>query len=65
MDVNIINPFINETLNILETMAFVKSEAGKPYPKKDSVAQGDVSGIVALPARPMVLLPLHLMSYAF
>jgi len=46
MDVSIINPFINATLNILETMAFVKSEAGKPYLKKDNVAQGDVSGIV-------------------
>ena len=46
MDVTIINPFINATINILETMAFVKSEAGKPYLKKDTVAQGDVSGIV-------------------
>ncbi|RZB35766.1 MAG: hypothetical protein SRB2_02816 [Desulfobacteraceae bacterium Eth-SRB2] len=41
----IINPFINATLNVLETMAFVKSEAGKPYLKKDNVARGDVSGI--------------------
>ncbi|UCD30885.1 MAG: chemotaxis protein CheX, partial [Desulfobacterales bacterium] len=48
MDVNIINPFINATLNILETMAFVKSEAGKPYLKKDSVVQGDVSDIVGI-----------------
>jgi chemotaxis protein CheX len=46
MDANIINPFINATLNILETMAFIKSEAGKPYLKKDAVAQGDVSGVV-------------------
>jgi len=46
MDVNIINPFINATSNILETMAFVKSEAGKPYLKNDTTAQGDVSGIV-------------------
>lgn len=46
MDVNIINPFINATLNILETMAFVKSEAGKPYLKNDDIAQGDVSGVV-------------------
>ena len=48
MDVNIINPFINATLNILETMAFVKSEAGKPYLKKDTIAQGDVSGVVGI-----------------
>jgi len=41
-----INPFINATLNVLETMAFVKSKAGKPYLKEDDVAQGDVSGVI-------------------
>lgn len=46
MDVKMINPFIKATLNVLGTMAFVKSEAGKPYLKKDTVAQGDVSGVV-------------------
>jgi len=46
MDVKIINPFINATLNVLQTMAFVKSEAGKPYLKKDNIAQGDVSGVI-------------------
>jgi chemotaxis protein CheX len=46
VDEKIINPFINATLNVLETMAFIKSESGKPYPKKDDVAQGDVSGVV-------------------
>jgi len=46
MDVKMINPFINATLNVLETMAFVKSEAEKPYLKKNHVAQGDVSGVV-------------------
>ena len=46
MDVKMINPFIKATLNVLETMAFVKSEAEKPYLKKDAVAQGDVTGIV-------------------
>ena len=48
MDVNLINPFLNATLNVLETMAFVKAEAEKPYLKKDNVAQGDVSGIVGI-----------------
>lgn len=48
MDVKIINPFINATLNVLETMAFVKSEAGKPYLKKDDVATGDVSGVIGI-----------------
>ncbi len=46
MDSKMINPFINATLNVLETMAFVKAEAEKPYVKKDNVAQGDVSGVV-------------------
>ena len=46
MDVKLINPFINATINVLETMAFVKSEAGKPFLKKDNIAQGDVSGII-------------------
>ena len=46
MDVKFIKPFINATLNVLETMASVKSKAGKPYLKKDNVAQGDVSGVI-------------------
>ena len=46
MDVKLINPFINATLNVLETMAFIKPEAGKPYLKKDDFAQGEVSGVI-------------------
>ncbi len=46
MDAKMINPFINATMNVLETMAFTKSEPGKPYLKKDDVAQGDVSGVI-------------------
>jgi chemotaxis protein CheX len=46
LDVKIINPFINATLNVLETMAFVKSEAEKPYLKTNNHAKGDVSGVV-------------------
>ncbi len=46
MDSKMINPFINATLNVLETMAFVKAEAEKRYVKKDNVAGGDVSGVV-------------------
>lgn len=46
MDEELINPFINAALNIFETMAFIKPEAGTPYLKKDDVAQGDVSGII-------------------
>jgi len=48
MDVKLINPFINATLNVLETMAFTKAQAGKPYLKNDQVAPGDVSGVIGL-----------------
>ena len=46
MDVKLINPFITATTNVLETMAFTKSQAGKPYLKKDDAAHGDVSGVI-------------------
>jgi len=48
MDVTIINPFITATLNVLETMAFLKVDPGKPYLKKDNVAKGDVTGVLGL-----------------
>ena len=48
MDVKLINPFINATINVLETMAFMSIQAGKPYLKKDNVAVGDVSGVLGL-----------------
>jgi chemotaxis protein CheX len=48
MDASMINPFINATLNVLETMAFLKSVPGTPYLKKDDVAIGDLTGIIGL-----------------
>lgn len=48
MDVKLINPFINATINVLETMAFLCPESGKPYLKTDTVAVGDVSGVLGL-----------------
>lgn len=45
MDVKLINPFVEATLNILETMAQTKAEAGTPYVKKATVDRGDVSAI--------------------
>ncbi len=48
MDVKLINPFINATINVLETMAFVKVTAGIPYGKKDNTAVGDVTGVLGL-----------------
>ncbi|MBW2037537.1 MAG: chemotaxis protein CheX [Deltaproteobacteria bacterium] len=48
MDVKLINPFIDATFNVLETMASTKATAGKPYLKRDKTAQGDVTGIIGL-----------------
>ena len=48
MDATIINPFINATMNVLSTMAFVKAVPGKPYLKKDDTAMGDVTGVIGI-----------------
>ncbi len=48
MDVKLINPFIDATICVLETMAFVTVMPGKPYLKKDNLAVGDVTGILGL-----------------
>ena len=46
MDVRFINPFLEATIDVLKTMAFVEPSPGKPYLKKDDLAKGDVSGII-------------------
>jgi chemotaxis protein CheX len=48
MDVQIVNPFIDATIHVLSSLAFTQANVGKPYLKKDNVAQGDVSGVVGL-----------------
>lgn len=48
MDVKLVNPFINATINVLETMAFMSVDAGKAYLKNDNVAVGDVTGVLGL-----------------
>ncbi len=48
MDAELINPFINATMNVLETMAFSKSQAGKPYLKKENTATGIITGIIGI-----------------
>jgi chemotaxis protein CheX len=48
MKVKFINPFLEGTTNVLKTMAFVEPRAGKPYLKGDSLARGDISGIIGL-----------------
>jgi chemotaxis protein CheX len=48
MDVKIINAFLDGTISVIKTMAFLEPKAGKPYLKKDAVARGDISGIIGL-----------------
>ncbi len=48
MNVKFINPFLEGTISVLKTMAFVEPRSGKPYLKVDSAAKGDVSGIIGL-----------------
>ena len=48
MNVKFINPFLEGTISVLKTMAFVEPRAGKPYLKMDSLAKGDISGIIGL-----------------
>lgn len=44
----IVNPFLQATISVLKTMAFVDPAPGKPYIKKENSAKGDISGIVGL-----------------
>jgi chemotaxis protein CheX len=48
MDVKYINPFLNGTLEVLKTMAFLDPVAGKPYLKQSDTAAGDVSAIIGI-----------------
>ena len=46
MDVRFINPFLEGTISVLKTMAFIEPKSGRPYLKKDALAKGDISGII-------------------
>lgn len=48
MDAKFINPFLEGTVEVIKTMAFVTPQPGKPYLKKNNVAKGDVSGIIGI-----------------
>ena len=48
MNADFINPFLNATLNVLSTMAFVKPTPGKPFIKKDKKVHGDISGVIGM-----------------
>lgn len=48
MDVKFINPFLQGTLEVLRKMAFIEASPGRAYLKEDSLAGGDVSGIIGI-----------------
>jgi chemotaxis protein CheX len=48
MKAEFINPFIGALRNVLSTMAQTELVPGKPTKKKDSVARGDVSGLIGM-----------------
>ncbi len=48
MDAALVNPFIEGTLHILDTTAFVKVKPETPFFKKDRKSQGDISGLLEI-----------------
>jgi chemotaxis protein CheX len=48
LKVEFINPFLESTVNVLKTMAFIEPIPGKPYIKTGGGSTGDVSGIVGI-----------------
>lgn len=48
MDADFINPFLEATIHVLKTMCFLEPLPGKPYIKKGSSANGDVSGVIGI-----------------
>ena len=48
MDANLVNPFIEATLNTLETAAATTAERGKAFVKRDAFATGPITGVLRL-----------------
>jgi chemotaxis protein CheX len=48
MNAKFINSFLHATVHVLKTMALVEPKAGRPYPKNNNIAVGDVSGVVGM-----------------
>ena len=52
VDVELINPFIDATIKVLDLQASVKAKAGKPYLRKaDSALPMEIAGVIALTCR--------------
>ena len=48
MKVEFINPFMESTVNVLQTMAQVRATPGKPQRKEGDAANGDVTGVIRM-----------------
>lgn len=48
MDVRFVNAFLEGTISVLKTMAFIEPTPGKPYLKQGNAAVGDISGVIGL-----------------
>ena len=48
MDVRLVNPVLEATLNVLGTMAQLTPKVGKPALKNTPLARGDVSGVMSM-----------------
>lgn len=48
MDANLVNPFIEATLTVLETTASTEAKAGTPFLKRNHAALGPVTGMINL-----------------
>ena len=48
MNAEFVNPFLSSFINVLKTMAMLDIKPGRPSLKKDTVARGDVSGLIGM-----------------
>jgi len=48
MNAAFVNPFLSSFIHVLKTMAMTEVKPGRPSLKKDSVARGDVSGLIGM-----------------
>jgi chemotaxis protein CheX len=47
-DAKIVRPFLDAVKNVIGTMAMIEVVPGKPFMKRDTVAQGDVTGVIGI-----------------
>ncbi len=48
MKAELITPFVDATLNVIQTMAQIRAEPGKPSQKKDDKTRGEVTGLIGM-----------------